>query len=82
MSKSSRFVEGFVVGLAVAAAAAWFYCCDHDRKRCQADDEEGGATSRTKDLINQTREAIDKGFDKLSKMAESRHASDSGKQGS
>lgn len=80
MSKSSHFVEGFVLGIVVSAIAAWFYCCDSEKRKCVKNDDDGSSSTRTKDLINQTRDAIDKGFDKLAKMAEAR-GTDAGKQG-
>lgn len=79
MSKNSHFVEGFVLGAIVCAAAAWFYCFGCDKKKCSTHEDAPEVANRTRDLISQTRDAIDKGFDKLAKMAETRQSTDTEK---
>ena len=84
MSKSSNFFEGFVVGAIVGVVGGLLFAPQtgeetREKIRVKANEFEGpDSADRTENMIAKTLDAIDNGFEKLSKMVDKREAEDQG----
>ena len=78
MSKNSGFFEGFLVGAIVGVVGGLLFAPQtgeetRDQIRVKAQDYKGSEDAvGSETMIAKTLEAIDKGFDKLSKMVDER----------